>query len=87
MAIAELRAGGEIQGVFAEAFADVAWRGKLTDAQAWQLAAYIRAMSGDVGKDAAPSRREGMAAAPPMTQLPDQPPRGGDASAANPPPP
>ena len=64
-----------------------AWRGKLTDAQAWQLAAYIRAMSGNVGKDAAPSRREGMAAAPPMTQLPDQPPRGGDASAANPPPP
>ncbi len=62
-----------------------AWRGKLTDAQIWQLSAYIRAMSGNVGKDAAPSRREGMSAAPPMTQLPKQPPVGGDPSAANPP--
>ena len=64
-----------------------AWRGKLTDAQAWQLSAYIRAMSGNVRKDAAPSRREGMSAAPPMTQVPEQPPVGGDPSAANPPPP
>jgi cytochrome c oxidase cbb3-type subunit 3 len=62
-----------------------AWRGKLTDAQAWQLSAYIRAMSGNVGKDRAPSRREGMSAAPPMTQVPKQPPAGGDSSAANPP--
>ena len=63
------------------------WRGKITDVQAWQLSAYVRAMSGNVGKDAAPSRREGMAAGPPMTQMPEQPPRNGDPSAANPPPP
>ena len=64
-----------------------AWRGKITDAQAWQMSAYIRAMSGNVRKDAAPSRREGMAATPPLTQVPRQPPREGDPSAANPPPP
>src|SRR3954470_12940054 len=37
------------------------FRGKLTDTQAWQLAAYVRALSGNVPKDAAPSRREGLA--------------------------
>jgi cytochrome c oxidase cbb3-type subunit 3 len=57
-----------------------AWRGKVTDVQAWQLAAYIRALSGNVRKDAAPSRREGMAATPPLTQLPPQPPRNQDNS-------
>jgi cytochrome c oxidase cbb3-type subunit 3 len=64
-----------------------AWRGKLTDAQAWQLSAYVLALSGNVRKDAAPSRREGMASTPPLTQVPQQPPRDGDPSAANPPPP
>ncbi len=57
-----------------------AWRGKVTDSQAWQLAAYIRALSGNVRKDAAPSRREGMAATPPLTQMPEQPPRNEDNS-------
>lgn len=64
-----------------------AWRGKITDQQAWQLAAYVRALSGNVSKAAAPSRREGLAATPPLTQLPKQPPRGADDSAQNPPPP
>jgi cytochrome c oxidase cbb3-type subunit 3 len=54
------------------------WRGKLTDQQAWQLSAYIRALSGNVRKDAAPSRRDAMAATPPLTQVPKQPPRNGD---------
>ena len=57
------------------------WRGKITDQQAWQLAAYIRALSGNVRKDAAPSRREGMAATPPPTRIPEQPPTNGDAGA------
>jgi cytochrome c oxidase cbb3-type subunit III len=58
-----------------------AWRGKLTDQQAWQLSAYVRALSGNVRKDAAPSRRDAMAATPPLTQMPRQPPRSGDDSA------
>jgi cytochrome c oxidase cbb3-type subunit III len=57
------------------------WRGKVTDQQAWQLASYIRALSGNVRKDAAPSRREAMTATPPLTRVPTQPPRNGDDSA------
>jgi cytochrome c oxidase cbb3-type subunit III len=64
-----------------------AWRGKLTDVQAWQLAAYVRALSGNVPKDAAPSRRDAMAATPPLTQVPEQRPEGSDASASQVPPP
>lgn len=63
-----------------------AWRGKLTDMQAWQLSAYVRALSGNVSKAAAPSRREGMSATPPLTQLPRQSTEAGDASAQQPPP-
>ncbi|MDB6162693.1 MAG: cytochrome c class [Xanthomonadaceae bacterium] len=64
-----------------------AWKGKVTDQQAWQLSAYVRALSGNVRKDAAPSRREGMAATPPLTQIPKQPPRNQDDSAGTVPPP
>jgi cytochrome c oxidase cbb3-type subunit III len=59
-----------------------AWRGKLTDQQAWQLSAYIRALGGNVRKDAAPSRRDAMTATPPLTRIPAQPPHSGDDSAA-----
>jgi cytochrome c oxidase cbb3-type subunit III len=57
------------------------WRGKLTDQQAWQLAAYVRAMSGNVRKDVPPSRRDSMTATPPLSRTPKQPPRNGDPSA------
>ncbi|NUS39456.1 MAG: c-type cytochrome [Lysobacter sp.] len=82
---AEWRYGGSIEQIHASILEGrpngmPAWRGKLTDQQAWQLAAYIRALSGNVRNDAAPSRREGMAATPPPTRIPTQPPRGGDDS-------
>ena len=51
-----------------------AFKDKLTDAQAWQLAAYVRALAGNVRKDAAPSRSEGVSGIPPPTRLPEQPP-------------
>ena len=54
------------------------FRGKIPDAQAWEIAAYVRALSGNVPKDAAPSRREGMAATPPLDALPAEPARNGD---------
>ncbi|HEY0335230.1 MAG TPA: c-type cytochrome [Stenotrophomonas sp.] len=56
-----------------------AWRNRLTDEQAWQLAAYVRALAGNVSKAAAPSRRDALSATPPLNQLPRQPPKGGDA--------
>jgi cytochrome c oxidase cbb3-type subunit III len=36
------------------------FQGKLPDHQVWQLAAYVRSMSGQVPKDAAPSRNDDM---------------------------
>lgn len=82
----EWRYGGSIDQIHASILEGrpngmPAWRGKLTDQQAWQLSAYIRALSGNVRKDAAPSRREGMTATPPPTRIPKQPPTNGDAGA------
>jgi len=43
------------------------WRGKLTDDQIWDLAAYVRSLSGLPSKDAVSSRSESMSAATPET--------------------
>jgi cytochrome c oxidase cbb3-type subunit III len=37
-----------------------AFHGKLPDYQVWQLAAYVRSLSGNVPKDAAPGREDDM---------------------------
>lgn len=58
-----------------------AWRERIPQQQRWQLAAYIRSLSGQVPKSAAPSRREGMRAIPPPTRIPEQP-IGADPAAA-----
>ena len=42
-----------------------AFRGRIPEEQAWQLVAYVRSMSGLIGAGAAPSRKEGIAGAPP----------------------
>jgi cytochrome c oxidase cbb3-type subunit III len=86
---AQWRYGGRIDQIHASILEGrpngmPAWRGKITDVQAWQLAAYVRALSGNVPKSAAPSRRDAMAATPPLTQVPRQPPRGGDPDMASP---
>jgi cytochrome c oxidase cbb3-type subunit III len=47
-----------------------AWRGKIPDQQIWQLAAYIRSLSGLAPKDAAPSRSDHMTANPPENATP-----------------
>jgi len=47
-----------------------AWRGKLTDDQIWQLAAYVRSLSGLPSKDAVSSRSEAMSAGTPQTLTP-----------------
>lgn len=43
------------------------FRGKVTDQQAWQLAAYVKAMAGEVPKDAPPSRADEMSNTEPLT--------------------
>lgn len=47
-----------------------AWRGKLTEAQIWDLAAYVRSLSGLPSKDAVSSRAESMSAGTPQTLTP-----------------
>jgi len=50
-----------------------AWRYKLNEEQIWQLAAYVRSLSGQVPKDAVGARAETMSNTPPQTQIKRQP--------------
>ena len=47
-----------------------AWRGKLTEHQIWDLAAYVRSLSGLPSKDAVSSRTESMSTGTPQTLTP-----------------
>jgi len=49
------------------------WRSKLTEDQIWQLAAYVRSMSGQPSKDAVGSRAEAMSATTPQSLTPREP--------------
>jgi cytochrome c oxidase cbb3-type subunit 3 len=49
------------------------WRGKLTNQETWQLAAYVRSLSGQVRKDAVGARADEMSNTPPQTQTSHQP--------------
>jgi cytochrome c oxidase cbb3-type subunit III len=57
-----------------------AWRGKLTDDQIWQLAAYVRSLSGQVRKDAVAARTDTMSNTPPQTQTVRQPVKQADSA-------
>jgi len=50
-----------------------AWQGKLTEQQMWQLAAYVRSLSGQVRKDAVAARADEMSNIPPLTQTRREP--------------
>lgn len=71
----EWRYGGRIDQV-AASIADgrpngmPAWRGKLTDQQIWELAAYVRSLSGLPSKDAVSSRADEMSGPTPETLTP-----------------
>jgi cytochrome c oxidase cbb3-type subunit 3 len=53
------------------------FRGKVPDDQIWQLAAYVRSMSGNVPKDAAPARNDDMHPGPAENRAPTSPPVSG----------
>jgi cytochrome c oxidase cbb3-type subunit 3 len=57
-----------------------AWRRKLTEAQIWQLAAYVRSLSGQVRKDAVSARADEMSNTPPQTQTKREPVRPADSA-------
>ena len=50
-----------------------AWKDRLTEQQMWQLAAYVRSLSGQVRKDAVSARADEMSNTPPMTQTKREP--------------
>jgi cytochrome c oxidase cbb3-type subunit 3 len=51
------------------------FRGKVPDYQVWQLAAYVRSMTRQVPKDAAPGRKDSMSAKEPESMTEPQPPK------------
>lgn len=57
-----------------------AWRAKLTDEQIWQLAAYVRSLSGQVHKDVISARSDTMSNTPPQTQMSRQPVKPADSA-------
>jgi len=53
------------------------FRGKIPDYQVWQLAAYVRSMSGQVSSDAAPGRNDDMNSTPPEQRKGKEEPKSG----------
>ena len=54
------------------------WRGRLTEQQVWQLAAYVRTLSGQERKDAVGARGDELSNTPPQTQTKREPLRPAD---------
>jgi cytochrome c oxidase cbb3-type subunit 3 len=77
---AEWRYGGSMEQIHATIMEGrpngmPSFRGKIPDQQVWQIAAYVRSLSGNVPKAAAPSRSDTMSNIPPPTQIEKQPPK------------
>ena len=71
---AKWRYGGRIDQIAATIYEGrpngmPAWRDKLTQEQIWQLAAYVRTLSGLEPKDAVSARADTMSNTPPQTQI------------------
>jgi cytochrome c oxidase cbb3-type subunit 3 len=56
------------------------WRGKLTNQQIWQLAAYVRTLSGQAPKDAVSARADELSNTPPQTQTRREPVKPSDSA-------
>ncbi len=56
------------------------WRGKLTNQQIWQLAAYVRTLSGQAPKDAVSARADELSNTPPQTQTKREPVKPSDSA-------
>ena len=79
------RYGGEMEHIYATIVQGrpngmPSFRDKIPAQQVWQIAAYVRSLSGNVDRFAAPSRPEGMRSIPPINNINPQPPKGADAA-------
>jgi cytochrome c oxidase cbb3-type subunit III len=86
---ADWRYGGDIQHIYATIEQGrpngmPAFRDKIPETQIWEIAAYVRALNGNVDRLAAPSRSERMQSIPPINNINRIPPRAGDPSASGP---
>ena len=74
--------GGEIENIVATIREGrpngmPSFRGRIEDDQIWQIAAYVRSLSGNAPSSAAPSRNDDLQARPAENRLPKMPPRPG----------
>ena len=70
----EWRYGGSIEQIHASIVQGrpngmPSFRGKVPDDQVWEIAAYVRSLSGNVPKYVAGGGRQGMAVAPPTSRV------------------
>ena len=77
------RYGGEIQQIYASIEQGrpngmPSFRDKIPETQVWEIAAFVRTLSGNADKLAAPSRDEAMSSIPPINNIDKTPPRGSD---------
>jgi cytochrome c oxidase cbb3-type subunit 3 len=73
------RYGGELEQIFATIQQGrpngmPAFGGKIPEQQIWQLAGYVRSMSGNLSRSASPGRNDEMANSPPEQMMEKQPP-------------
>lgn len=76
----EWRYGGSIEQIHASIVQGrpngmPSFRGKIPDDQVWEIAAYVRSLSGNVPKYVAGGGRQGMAVAPPTSRVPKLKPK------------
>jgi cytochrome c oxidase cbb3-type subunit 3 len=60
------------------------FRNKMTEQQMWQVAAYVRTLSGQVAKDVVSARADEMSSTPPHTHAPQVTPRNSDVASTLP---
>ncbi len=82
---AKWRYGGRIDQIAATIYEGrpngmPSWRDKLTQEQIWQLAAYVRTLSGLEPKDAVSARADTMSNTPPQTQITPKKPTPADSA-------
>jgi cytochrome c oxidase cbb3-type subunit 3 len=71
--------GGEIDQIYASIYRGrpngmPAWKDKIPEQQIWQIAAYVRSLSGNADKLAVTSRADEMNSIPPINNIDRQPP-------------
>lgn len=80
------RYGGQIEQIYATIVQGrpngmPAFKDKIPEQQVWEIAAYVRSLSGNADKLAAPSRADEMSSIPPISNIDKQPPNKPDAAA------